>query len=550
MNLEATTFSLVERREFLSKASEQQVDLLVVGGGITGAGVAREAALRGLSVLVVDKGDFASGTSSRSSKLIHGGVRYLAQGDVALVREAARERAVLRRIAPHLARPVSMLLPAGSKPTRMKLAAGLWTFDKLAGESNTDRHQVLSRRRTLDAEPGLLSDHLAGAVVFTEFITNDARLTLETMKSAAQSGAWTANYAEVTSIQETGKGVKAAIRDRVTGESAEVRAAAVVNAAGPWFDRVRALYRPEEPPVTQLTRGIHLVVPNARLPVSHSVVLRSPDRRPTFVLPRDGFTYIGTTDTHYTGALEEPGVSVEDTEYLLASVAATFNDPPTRADLVGSWSGVRPLLKQDGKKPSEISRRDEIQVGPGPFVAIAGGKLTTYRKMAERVVDKVLEVLARPGAKPGASADWALSGGSERDQRAARAESEGTGDSELDDRLWQTYGIAAAEVVAAIRGQASRDDRIAGLPSLTVAEVDHAVRHEMALSVDDVLRRRSHLGMFDTRHAVSAARDTAVRLAQHLTWDQARIDSEVEEFTLTRNQELGIVRGDMPQGKD
>lgn len=550
MSLSGTTFSLVERREFLSKAAEQKVDLLVVGGGITGAGVAREAALRGLTVLLVDKGDFASGTSSRSSKLIHGGVRYLAQGDVALVREAARERAVLRRIAPHLARPVSMLIPASSKGTRMKLAAGLWTFDKLAGDANPDRHAVLGRRQTLEAEPALVKEGLAGAVAFTEFITNDARLTLETLKSAARSGAWTVNYAEVTAIAEEGEHVKATIADRVSGETAEVRARVVVNAAGPWFDRVRSMYRPAEAPVTQLTRGIHLVVPHQRLPVRHSVVLKSPDGRSTFVVPRDEFTYIGTTDTHYEGAPDEPGVSSEDTEYLLASVAATFDDAPTREDLVGEWSGVRPLLKQEGKKPSEISRRDEIQVGPGPFVAIAGGKLTTYRKMAERVVDKVFETAGRSDSLPGTSANRALFGGSEPEQRAARARSESSGDTRLDDRLWQTYGCAAAELIADFGRGGGVREHVAGDPGLTVAEIDYAVRHEMALTVDDVLRRRSHLAMFDTARAVAAAEETAVRLGEHFSWDEMRKAREVEEFVAVRNREFGIVRGDGPRGQE
>jgi glycerol-3-phosphate dehydrogenase len=550
MSLSGTTFSLVERREFLSKASEQQVDLLVVGGGITGAGVAREAALRGLTVLVVDKGDFASGTSSRSSKLIHGGVRYLAQGDVSLVREAARERAVLRRIAPHLARPVSMLIPSSSKGVRMKLAAGLWTFDKLAGDANPDRHEVLSRAQTLEAEPGLKSERLAGAVAFTEFITDDARLTLETVKSAALSGAWTANYAEVTEIEEEGERVKVSINDRSSGESAEVRAGVVVNAAGPWFDRVRSMYRPNQPPVTQLTRGIHLVVPRERLPVSHSVVLRSPDGRSTFVVPRDEFTYIGTTDTHYEGAPDEPGVSSDDTEYLLASVAATFDEAPTRADIIGEWSGVRPLLRQEGKKPSEISRRDEIQVGPGPFVAIAGGKLTTYRKMAERVVDKVFEVARRTDSLPGASAERALCGGTEPEQRSARARAESSGDTRLDDRLWQTYGCAAAALIADFSRDGAVREYIGEGPGLTVAEVDYAVRHEMALTVDDVLRRRSHLAMFDSARAVSAAEETARRLAEHFSWDDARTASEVEDFVSARKWELGTVRGEGPQGRE
>ena len=544
----ARGFSVVERRRWLEEAAETVVDVLVVGGGITGAGVAREASLRGLSVVLVDKGDFASGTSSRSSKLIHGGIRYLAQGDIALVREAARERSILRSIAPHLARPIEMLMPASSRATRMKLAAGLWTFSRLSGGAEDAAYRVLDARATRAAEPLLRADRTGGgSVVFTEYATNDARLTLETLKSAAAAGARVANYATVTTLRIDGTGVRATVLDRSNGGTLEIRARVLVNAAGPWFDAVHALAENNGTPTMQLTRGIHLVVPRDALPTSHLVVLRAPDGRSTFVVPTGGYVYIGTTDTHYEGDAEEPGISIDDVRYLLDSVAATFAREISTADVIGAWSGVRPLVRQEGKKPSEISRRDEIRVGRGPVVAIAGGKLTTYRKMAERVVQAVVELLGRadaPGA--GVSAEQPLIGGSAAEQALARGRAPSSGDTGLDDRLWAQYGVVAADILTTIAGTASAANRIGGLEEMTAAEIEHAVGAEMVVCLDDLLRRRSRVGMFDIERACRAAPDAAAALAQCLGWTAERTASEIEQFRDGRNADLAAVRAAGP----
>lgn len=533
-------FSLTNRREWLGRSAESRVDVAIIGGGITGAGVAREAALRGHSVVLLERGDFASGTSSRSSKLIHGGVRYLAQGDIALVKEAARERAVLRRLAPHLARPVRMVIPAGSRAGRMKLAAGLWTFDKLAGDPG-ESHEVLDRRGALAEVPNLRRERLSGAVAFTEYVTHDSRLTLETLKAAAVHGALVANYAPVTGIRLGAAGVELRAVDQESGETFEVRARCLVNAAGPWFDEVRRLGDSAAEAAVQLTRGIHLVVRRERLPVDVSVVLRSPDGRSTFVVPRDEFVYIGTTDTHYEGDAAEPGVCDDDVAYLLESVAATFEDPPTAEDVIGTWSGVRPLLRQAGKSPSEISRRDEIHVGPGRVVAVAGGKLTTYRRMAERVVDKVEETAGLVRSRDPRSAETPLSGGSAAEQQRSRSNSKSTGDRKLDDRLWNTYGLAAADISTAVASSAEAAERIGDLDCLTAAEVDHMVEHEMVLHLDDMLRRRSHIAMFDTAAAARGADAAASELAKRLGWDAQRANSETREFVEPRLDELETV---------
>ncbi len=535
-------FSRHTRRKALEIAAESVLDILVVGGGITGAGVLREAALKGYSVALVDRSDFAAGTSSRSSKLIHGGVRYLQQGDLKLVREAARERARLHRMAPHLAVPVSMMVPAASKGGVLKVAAGLWTFDRLAGDPS-DRHKVLSRKDTRAAEPCLRkNDRLAGSVVFTEYVTNDARLTLETIKSGVAEGGLAASYAEVTAIEFDTAGLRASIRDVIGGEDLVVRCRCLVNAGGPWMEQVRALGTESAGGLLQLTRGIHLVVARERLPVKHSVVLRAPDGRSTFIVPAGRYSYIGTTDTHFEGDRAEPGVSIDDADYLLESVASTIENPPDASDIIGTWSGVRPLLAQEGKAPSEISRRDEILDGPGPMVSVAGGKLTTYRRMAERVVERAATFVGRPPAQDVDSSERALSGGNLRDQRQARYDAPELDDPELADRLWATYGCEAAGIVARIKDDPSAAEPVGGAEELTRAEVDHCVRHEMTLTLDDLLRRRTRVGMFDGFRAAAAAVPAAARMAEHLGWDAARRDIEAEKFKMFVEHLLSVVR--------
>ncbi len=534
--------ALAARRHALERAADGLCDLAVVGGGITGAGIAREAALLGLSVVLLEQRDFASGTSSRSSKLIHGGVRYLEQGDIGLVREAARERAILRGIAPHLARPTRMMVPTRSRRGRLKLSAGLWTFERLAGPNSNDRYRSYGREATLDREPLLRSDRLDGCVCFTEYATNDARLTLETVLDAAEHGALIANYAGVRALRLGGGGVELSVHDAAGGGEFCVRARVLVNASGPWFDHVLGLLQPVDRPSLQLTRGIHLVFDRRRLPVRNTVVLAAPDGRSTFVVPSDGLCYVGTTDTPYQGDPSEPGVSVEDAEYLLASLAATFADAPLASDVIGTWAGVRPLLAAEGKRPSEISRRDEIRLGPGPVVSIAGGKLTTYRKMAERVLDQALTILGQPRHRPSRSGRLPLVGGDLQEQRRARREAPRLTDGKLEDRLWQAYGKRAASLVAAIARDPHAAENVGGLDGLTRAELDFFVEREMALTVDDVLRRRSSLAMFRTSKALRVARAVEKALATAGV-TSVRCGPTVDEWKRQRSDELETVRG-------
>ncbi len=538
----AIEFSYKGRSLALEKAAENLLDLLVVGGGITGAGIAREAALQGLKTLVIDKGDFASGTSSRSSKLIHGGLRYLAQGDISLVREAARERAVLRSLAPHLALPLPMLMPLSSLAGRLKMSAGLWTFMQLAGGHDEHGYEILGRGDALEAEAGLRRERLSGAARFTEFLTDDARLTLETLESAAAAGALVASYTELVGVEHSGETLRLSLVDRSCDSSMELRCRCLVNAAGPWFEAVRGLYQSDADSMLQLSRGIHIVVEREKLPVDHIVVLKSPDGRSTFVVPRGRHVYIGTTDTFYAGEAEEPGVDDDDVAYLLESAAATFEQSPGREDIVGVWSGVRPLVAEEGKKPSEVSRRDEVLAGPGPIVAIVGGKLTTFRCMAERVLREVLTILGRSPDKSIDSARLPLAGGDAVAQSKARAACLSIGEPVLEDRLWSTYGVAAAGIIEAMRREPASMEAVGALCDLTVAELDFSVANEMVMTLDDLLRRRCRSAMFDGSATLAAAPEAARLLAERLNWDDARREREIEAFESLIAKELNAAR--------
>jgi glycerol-3-phosphate dehydrogenase len=518
------SLSPAARTHALTTLTEDRFDLLVVGGGITGAGVARDAALRGLRVALVEATDFAAGTSSRSSKLIHGGVRYLAQGDVALVREAASERATLRRIAPHLATSLTMVMPTHGRGTHMKLGAGLWAFEKLASIPAHERHAMWSREEALANEPALAGEQLYGAAAFTEYLTDDARLVLENVKGAVAAGAVCANHAEATRI---GPGV-VEVRDTLGGATHEVRARLVVNAAGPWVGDVFARAGVTSGRALQLTTGIHLVVDGARLPLRHAVVMQARDKRSVFAVPRDDVAYLGTTDTLYGEAVLSPEITADDAQYLLDAANRTFAGTPLgEDDVIGGWAGLRPLLAEPGKSPSEISRRDEIMVDEATgLVSIAGGKLTTYRRMAERVVDLVCTRLGmtvapcRTGDVPVPAARTPLP--TIGDLRAVLP---ALGDADAG-RLIRLYGAEASPIVARAAGLEASDD----LPALRRAEIEHALDHEMALTLEDVLERRTRLLLFDPQQGLDGLESVGHVAAERLGWSPERTADEVRHY--------------------
>ncbi len=533
-------FDPARRARNLERLADETFDVLVVGGGITGAGVARDAALRGLTVALVESRDFASGTSSRSSKLIHGGLRYLEQGEIALVREAATERKSLRRIAPHRTAVAPMFLPVHGRTSAglYKLRVGLALYEKLAAVPATERHEVLSRNEALTAEPHLSPNRLQGAIRYPEYQTDDARLVLDTLKSAHHAGAVVGNYLRATAIHAPAVPRIVTVRDEESGLTFDVRARVVVNAAGPWVDELRRLDRPENLPSLRLTKGIHVVFRAGDLPARHCVVMRARDARPVFVVPRGNHVYLGTTDTDYVGPLDEPVITAEDVAYLQDAVQRTFTGiraAPERA--IGAWAGLRPLVQEPGKKPSEISRKDEIVVSPTGLVTIAGGKLTAYRSMAERVVDTVAPLIGRR-LPPSPSADEPLAGG---DLQGAHdldgfaslpvvRSAMSAVPPEIAARLIVTYGGDALEVVSTADGPDALSLVAPDVP-LSVAEIHYAIRHEMALTLVDILERRTRLSFFATETARSAAPAVAAIAARELGWNADRIEHEVQDFT-------------------
>lgn len=393
---ERLELSIRNRTEFIRRAKENTFDLLVIGGGITGAGIALDAVTRGLSVCLIEKGDFASGTSSKSTKLIHGGLRYLKQFEFGLVKEVGRERAILHQLAPHLVVPEKMVLPLikGGSLGKTMTSIGLYIYDFLADVEGEDKRRMLDKEEVMEVEPLLPEAKLLGGSIYAEYRTDDARLTIEVIKTAHHHGANVLNYLECLAFEEEHErvsGIRA--KDHINGEELVIKAKNVINAAGPWVDELRSLIEPISGKRLYLTKGVHLVVPRSKLPIQHAVYFDVPhDTRMIFAIPRLNVTYIGTTDTYYEGDKDRVLVSQQDVEYLLNAVNQTFQvESISPDDIVSSWAGVRPLIYEDGKSASEISRRDEIFESKDGLLSIAGGKLTGYRKMAERIVDMVME---------------------------------------------------------------------------------------------------------------------------------------------------------------
>ena len=523
--------------------AHEAVDLLVIGGGITGAAIARDAALRGFRTALVEKGDFGSGTSSVSSRLIHGGLRYLEQYDLHLVLEASRERRVLLRIARHLVHPLPFLFPVyrGARVPAWKLRCGLWLYDLLAAFRNVRLHRWLGRQATLRLEPGLRERDLRAAGLYYDAQTDDARLVLATMRSAAQAGALVASYAEAVSLLKPDGLVRGAtVRDLLGEETRVVRALVVVNACGPWVDAVRRLDAPDADPLLRLTKGAHVAVPRQRLGNTHAVTLTSPiDGRVMFVLPwaDSDQSYIGTTDTDEDVSPDEVRATAEDVIYLLRSANAFF--PQARLspnDVVATWAGLRALLRPDGNlAPSQVSREHRITESASGLLTIAGGKLTTHRAMAQELVDRVAVRLraldGRPRAPRPPTHRLPLPGGETADLEGLIKAAVERGASDATARhLVGTYGSEAAAVLNLVDKDRALGGRIvAGRPELW-AEVVHAVEREMAVRLSDVLVRRLHLFYKTRDQAVPASSAVADRLAAALGWDGARRAEEVAAY--------------------
>jgi glycerol-3-phosphate dehydrogenase len=386
-------FSNLDRSTTIQELSKESYDLVVIGGGITGGGIALDAASRGLKVALVEKGDFASGTSSKSTKLIHGGLRYLKQFDFWLVKEVGSERAIVHKLAPHLVLPEKMLLPLIENGSYGKwlTSIGLKVYDILAQVSGDDKRKMLEKKEALKLEPLLPKKILKGAGYYAEYRTDDARLTIETIKTSLQHGAKALNYAEVTDFTYDDKKVAGVIvKDAISGKTFKIKSKYVISAAGPWVDELRSVNNSKKGKRLHLTKGVHLVFPHEKLPVKQSVYFDVPDGRMMFAIPRGKVTYIGTTDTNYVKDKDHVETDLVDALYLISAVNNMFPKINLEMeDIVSSWAGLRPLIHEEGKSASELSRKDEIFTSDTGLISMAGGKLTGYRKMAERVVNRI-----------------------------------------------------------------------------------------------------------------------------------------------------------------
>ena len=531
------------RRASLARLTEKPLDLLVIGGGIVGAGVARDAAMRGYRVGLVERGDFAAGTSSRSSRLIHGGLRYLEHGEIRLVSEALRERRTLLTIAPHLVWPLAFTFPVhkGDRVSRWKLAAGMWLYDLLAFTKRLRRHRTLGKRGVLEAEPMIRDRGLTGGSQYWDAQCDDARLVVATARSAIRHGALMLTYAEVIGlVEEEGRIAGAEVLDRFSTERRVVRAAAIVNATGPWSDEVRRLEKADAEPMLRLTRGSHVVVARERLGLRGGVTFTSRiDGRVMFALPWGAQAYVGTTDDDIAAgeSIDDVTPTREDLLYLLRSVNAEFPGAHlTVDDVLATWSGLRPLLdSRFSAQASAVSREHSVVKGAKGMWTVTGGKLTTYRSMSAEVVDRVAadlkERTGRATPPPAPTDTQPLVGGEARDLAPFREQGLALGLSRDTVRhLLRHYGAETAGILNLAERRRELLTPIHPAHPAIAAEVIHHARRELAHTVSDVLIRRIHL-YYETADRGRAAADTVAELlGAELRWDDGRIATEAQRY--------------------
>jgi glycerol-3-phosphate dehydrogenase len=512
------------------------VDVLVIGGGITGAGIARDAAMRGFRTALVERGDFAVGTSGRSSRLVHGGLRYLEHGAIHLVHESSRERRTLLRIAPHLVWPRSFLFPlfAGGRVPPWQLAAGMWLYDALGAFRNVEPHRWLSKRDLLRTEPGLRPDDLLGGPRYHDAQCDDGRLTLANARDAARHGALVATYTEALEFEVAGDRVRGVrLRDGLSHGVFVAHAHVTVNATGPWSDAVRGDGRQ----LLQPTKGAHVIVPRRRVGHTEGITLLSPiDGRVMFIVPWGDLTYIGTTETGYTGPPEAAAADGRDVVYLLRSANAVFPDARLQPDdVIATWAGIRPLVRPKRETDAGQASREYLIIERPGLVSITGGKLTTYRAMAAAVVDRVAAALRDLDGRtpaPRAPTDRRPLPGGEAptlDFVVAEVEREGVG-SPLATHLARRYGTEAPAVARLARSDRRLLEPIAAGTTEIRAELVHAVRRELALTLSDLLIRRTTVFYGVPGHAAREAPELARLVAPELGWDGPRTALEVDSY--------------------
>ncbi|WP_239696475.1 glycerol-3-phosphate dehydrogenase/oxidase [Paenibacillus oryzisoli] len=556
-NASNKTFSGLQRKETLEAMAQQQFDVIVIGGGITGAGIALDAQSRGLRTALIEMQDFASGTSSRSTKLVHGGLRYLKQLDVKVVAEVGKERAIVYENGPHVTTPEWMLLPfyKGGTFGKLSTSLGLRVYDFLAGVKRSERRKMFSPDVTLQHEPLLKKKDLRGGGYYVEYRTDDARLTIEVMKKAVELGAMAVNYAKVEElIVKDGTLVGVRVVDQLAGgtvgkdssdpsASYALYASKIVNAAGPWVDTLREMDHSKQGKTLHLTKGVHLVFDQSRFPLGQAIYFDTPDGRMVFAIPRDGKTYVGTTDTNYKGDIANPRITMADRAYVLRAANEMFPSLGLmEADVESSWTGLRPLIHQEGKDPSEISRRDEIFISGSGLISMAGGKLTGYRKMAESVVNQIAAMLVAEGKvsaelPPSRTKTLPISGGDVGGSaqlapflRSRVSQGLRLGLTEPETMLLaQRYGSNVDTVFALLeqyRDEAARR----GMPAAVLAALVYAIEREMVVKPADFFIRRTGALFFDIAWARQWKAAATAFLAERFRWSEAQTAAYTAEL--------------------
>jgi glycerol-3-phosphate dehydrogenase len=541
-------FSNLHRAEIVKKLQNEQFDVLVIGGGITGAGIVLDAATRGMKMALVEMQDFAAGTSSRSTKLVHGGLRYLKQLEVNMVAEVGKERAIVYENGPHVTTPEWMLLPMHQGGTfgKFTTSIGLRVYDFLAGVKKSERRTILSAEETLAKEPLVKQNGLKGGGYYVEYRTDDARLTIEVMKAAVAHGAAAINYSRVMKlIYENGKVTGVLIQDQLTDEEYIIHANKVVNAAGPWVDTIREMDHSKSGKVLQLSKGVHLVIDQSRFPLKQAIYFDTPDGRMVFAIPRDGKAYVGTTDTFYNEDAVNPRMTVSDRSYLIKAINYMFPDVQfSEADIESSWAGVRPLIFEEGKNASEISRKDEIWESESGLITIAGGKLTGYRKMAETVVDLLAEKFHVEEGKnypacqtkhlPISGGD--VGGSMNFDAYVSKHLQKGLElglTIEESKRLSRTYGSNVARVFELLAAHKDYAETF-GLPLELFARLVYAIEDEMAATPLDFLNRRTGAILFNIELVQKWRHQVIAYMAARFNW----AEEEIKKYALSVEEAL------------
>ncbi|WP_208586677.1 glycerol-3-phosphate dehydrogenase/oxidase [Gracilibacillus suaedae] len=538
------TFSSKNRTNMYDQMKHNSLDMIIIGGGITGAGIALDAVLRGLKVAVVDMQDFAAGTSSRSTKLVHGGLRYLKQFEVKMVAEVGKEREIVYENGPHVTTPEWMMLPFYQDGTFGPFSTniGLRVYDFLAGVKKSERRKMLNREEAIQREPLLKAEGLKGAGYYVEYRTDDARLTMEVMKKAVEKGALALNYAKVSNLlYENDRVIGVEVADQLTDEVHEIKAKYIINAAGPWVDTIREKDHSKRGKTLQLTKGIHLVFDQSRFPLKQAIYFDTPDGRMVFAIPRDGKTYVGTTDTVYQGNIAHPTMTVADRDYVLNAIAFMFPDQKITADDVeSSWAGLRPLIHEEGKDPSEISRKDEIFESDSGLISIAGGKLTGYRKMAEHVVNVIRDKMVQAEKKvfyPSDTKHLPISGGdvggstgfkAYMKKQIAKGVELGLSTEEAR-MLVQRYG-SNIPIVYDYYQQALTNDN--SLAPVTYAMLQYSIEHEATCKPVDFFIRRTGALFFDINWVRKEKEAVISEMQQIFNWSDQTKQAYTEELEL------------------